>query len=317
MAKNKYFADDGWAVWIDGDDTSTVYFNEWINPKGHSFVDVGIRIRGVQSTRALSVYVPFPVSETEIEDISLLLKEKNILYAIFSAACIIDYKKNRCTSEIAYNGKTIDLVHISETDFEVRPLANGTLITVSLLALQEYLANDEAYFLFRLPHVSLDAIFKPAVSVTDTLARLRDLVTSPLISERYGYSIRINEARMLPAEITRIGAFHRQKLRKSVVTISLSEAYELNDSNCYRIHRLEKDLHQGYAPAEYDCEDVITYQWTQSRETNLHGHFNFYFNISHDSISKTSLLIYVFVIMAIGIVGCAVWDLVKFLLNWI
>ena len=32
--KQRKFADDGWAVWIDGDDTSTVYINDWINPKG-------------------------------------------------------------------------------------------------------------------------------------------------------------------------------------------------------------------------------------------------------------------------------------------
>ena len=29
MAKRqKKFADDGWAVWVDGDDTSTVYIND-------------------------------------------------------------------------------------------------------------------------------------------------------------------------------------------------------------------------------------------------------------------------------------------------
>ena len=36
-----------------------------------------------------------------------------ILQATFSAVCIVDYKKNEHTSEIAYNGKTIDIVHIS------------------------------------------------------------------------------------------------------------------------------------------------------------------------------------------------------------
>ena len=29
--KQKKFADDGWAVWVDGDDTSTVYINNWLN----------------------------------------------------------------------------------------------------------------------------------------------------------------------------------------------------------------------------------------------------------------------------------------------
>ena len=45
MAKKyKKFADDGWAVWIDGDDTSTIYINDWMNPKGKSYVDMAIRV---------------------------------------------------------------------------------------------------------------------------------------------------------------------------------------------------------------------------------------------------------------------------------
>ena len=41
--KQKKFADDGWAVWIDGDDVSTIYINDWLNPKGKSYVDLAVR----------------------------------------------------------------------------------------------------------------------------------------------------------------------------------------------------------------------------------------------------------------------------------
>ena len=46
--KTRKFADDGWGIWIDGDDRSTVYLNEWINPKGKSYVDIAIRIYGAK-----------------------------------------------------------------------------------------------------------------------------------------------------------------------------------------------------------------------------------------------------------------------------
>ena len=59
--KERKFADDGWAVWIDGEDTSTVYINDWLNPKGKSYVDFAVRVRGVKSSKALFVYVPFAV----------------------------------------------------------------------------------------------------------------------------------------------------------------------------------------------------------------------------------------------------------------
>ena len=53
--KHRKFADDGWAVWVDGDDTSTVYINDWINPRGKSYVDLAIRIRGILSSKGLYV----------------------------------------------------------------------------------------------------------------------------------------------------------------------------------------------------------------------------------------------------------------------
>jgi hypothetical protein len=66
--KQRNFADDGWAIWVDGEDTSTVYINDWLNPKGKSFVDIAIRVRGVKASKGLHVYVPFPVSADEIQD---------------------------------------------------------------------------------------------------------------------------------------------------------------------------------------------------------------------------------------------------------
>ena len=51
--KQRKFADDGWAVWIDGDDTSTIYINDWLNPKGKSYVDMAIRIRKIKESKFL------------------------------------------------------------------------------------------------------------------------------------------------------------------------------------------------------------------------------------------------------------------------
>ena len=313
--KQRKFADDGWAVWIDGDDTSTVYINDWLNPKGKSYIDIGVRIRGVKISKALHVYVPFTVSRDEIKDVSLLFNGTKILQATFSSACIVDYKKNEYTSEIAYNGKTVDIVHISTLEYQADRLADGTLISVDLGALQQFLDNDEAYFIWRMPHKSLDEIFKSRVNMGNALARLRDLITTPVVSEKYGYSIRVNESRLLPEEITRIGAFHRQKLKKAVITLSIDENYELNDSGCYRIHRLEENLYEDYLPKEYNREDVITYQWNQSREDNLQGQFNFYYNITKDSISRGSMFLYLVLLMAIAVIGDVLADYVMRLID--
>ena len=309
--KQRKFADDGWALWIDGEDTSTIHINDWLNPKGKSYVDIAIHIRGIKSSKSLNVYVPFPVLNEEIEDVSLSFGDTKILQAIFSAACIVDFKKNQHTSEIAYNGKTVDIVHISTTSFTVEPLSNGTMIRVDLQELQPYLDNDEAYFIWRMPHKSLDDIFKSYVNVGNALERLRDLITTPVVSEKYGYSIRINESRLLPEEITRIGMFHRQKLNKAAITISIDENYELNDSGCYRIRRLEENLYMTYLPSDYQREDVITYQWNQNRADNFQGQFNFYYSITRDSVSKGSMLLYMILLLTVGVIGDAISNAVQ------
>ena len=313
--RQRKFTDDGWAIWIDGDDTSTVYINDWLNPKGKSYVDLAIRIRGIKVSKKLQVYAPFAVSSDEIDDVSLFFNDTKILQATFSAACIVDYKKNQHTSEIAYNGKTVDIVHISTLDYQIAPLAKGTLISIDLTGLQQYIDNDEAYFVWRMPHKSLDNIFRARVDMDNVMTKLRDLITTPVVSEKFGYSIRINEARLLPEEITRIGSFHRQKLKKAVISISIGEDYELNDAGCYRIRRLEKNLYNNFLPKDYNCDDVITYQWNQSREQNLQGQFNFYYSISKSSVSRASMLLYLVLLLSIGIVGNLLSDLVKMLLG--
>ena len=313
--KHRKFADDGWAVWIDGDDISTVYINDWLNPKGKSYIDIAVRIRGVKHSKSLNVYVPFEVTNEEIEDVSLLFKDTKILQATFSAACIVDYKKNEHTSEIAYNGKTVDIVHISTLNFTNKIMSEGTLISIDLERLSPFIDNDEAYFVWRMPHKTLDVIFKPRVNVGNILERLVDLITTPVVSEKYGYSIRINESRLLPEGITRIGVFHRQKLKKAVITISIDENYELNDSGCYRIRRLEENLYKEYLPKNYQGENVITYQWNQNRENNFQGQFNFYYNIIKNSVSKSSMFLYIILILFLGVMGNALFTIFNYLIG--
>ena len=309
--KNKFFADDGWAMWVDGDDVSTIYLNNWLNPKGKSYMDVAVHIRGINETTALNMYFPFAVDKDEIEDISLKFVDENLSRAIFSSMCVIDYKKNKATSEIAYNGKTVDIVHISALEYTVEPISKGALLKVPFEELFKYLDNDEVYFMFRIPHKSITKVFKQRTKVGSFITKTRDLIMSPIVSESYGYSVRINEARLLPKEINSIGAFHRQKLKKAVVTISIADDYEINDVSCYRIRRLEEELYKNFLPKDFDGEDTVTYQWQQNRETNLKGHFNFYLNISRNAISMGSVSIYIVILVILNMVSDMAWDGIK------
>ena len=309
--KQRKFVDDGWAIWTDGDDICTIYLQDWLNPKGKSYVDLAIRIRNVKVSTRMRVYVPFVVSREEIDDVSILFNDTKILQAVFGSACIVDYKKNDFTSEIAYIGKTVDIIHISTLDYQISSLSDGTLIDIDLKPLQSYIDNDEAYFVWRMPHKSLDKLFKSRVGAGNWATQFRDLITSPMLSEKHGYSVRINEPRLLPEEITRVGSFHRQKLKKAVITISISEDYDINDEGCYRIRHFEEELYGEYVPKNYDTDDVISYQWHQNRESNLQGQFNFYYNITKDTISGGSMTIYMILLMLLAVMGEILGDFAK------
>ena len=313
--KQRKFVDDGWAIWTDGDDVCTIYLHDWLNPKGKSYVDLAIRIRQVKASTRLRVYIPFNVTKEEIDDVSLRFHDTKILQAVFGSACIVDYKKNECTSEIAYIGKTVDIVHLSTLDYQLSPASVGSLLDIDLKDVQQYLDNDEAYFVWRMPHKSLDSLFGSRVGAGSVMSRFRDLITSPMLSEKHGYSVRINEPRLLPEEITRVGSFHRQKLKKTVVTISLSEDYDINDEGCYRIRHLEDELYKDYLPAKYKSDDVISYQWHQDRESNLQGQFNFYYNITKDSVNGRTMTVYMILLMLLAVMGEILGDFAKTLLG--
>ena len=56
---------------------------------------------------------------------------------------------------------------------------------------------------------------------------------------------------------------------------------------------------------------MITYQWNQNRDYDLNGHFNFYFSITKDSVSRGSMLLYIAVLLMMGVLGDFVSDTVR------
>lgn len=313
--KQRKFVDDGWAIWTDGDDICTIYLQDWLNPKGNSYVDLAIRIRNVKVNTRMRIYVPFAISKEEIDDVSLLFDDTKILQAVFGFACIVDYKKNEFTSEIAYIGKTVDIIHISTLNYKLQELSDGTLMDIDFTELQNFIDNDEAYFIWRMPHKSLDKLFKSRAGAGSAMSRFRDLITSPVLSEKHGYSVRINEPRLLPEEITRVGSFHRQKIKKAVITLTISEDYDLNDEGCYRIRHLEQELYRRYIPEKYKTDDVISYQWHQNRNSNLQGQFNFYYSITKNSINGRTMTVYMILLMVLAVIGEMLADLVRALID--
>ena len=310
-SKKRRFADDGWALWIDGDDRSTIYLNEWISPKGRNYVDISVRVYGAKETKTVNFFVPFEIERSEITDLSCMLADSLALRALFNTNGKVDSEKTKYTSELRYDNRTVSLINLTNEFIAIKKVSYGTVITVDFEFIKDCITSHEAYMIFRIPHKTLDKIFAPTIDVGSMFDKINSLIQSPIISEKYGYSIRINEARLLPPEINEIKAMQEQRIRKALVTISVGDEYEMNDSTCYRIRRLEADLNRNYAPDGYDCSDVITYQWVEERDSNMKAHYNFYFTMEHNEISKTSMFVYLFMILLTGALGGAIYDLFR------
>ena len=310
-SKKRKFADDGWALWIEGDDRSTIYLNEWINPKGRSYVDVSVRVYGAKKTKTVNFFVPFEVERNEVTDLSYMLADSSALGALFNTNGKVDSEKNKYTSQLSYDNRTVSLVNLTNEFTEIKKVSYGTVITVDFEFIKASITSNEAYLIFRIPHKTLDKIFAPTIDVGSVFERINSSVQSPIISEKYGYSIRINEARLLPPEINEIEELHKQRIRKALVTISLGDEYEINEASCYRIRRLEAELNRNYAPDGYDCSDAITYQWVEERDYNMKSHYTFYFTMEYNKISKLSMLIYLLIVLLIGVIDGAIYDLFK------
>lgn len=168
------------------------------------------------------MYIPFQVEHDELEDISFQLENPKLFRATFYATGLYEPMKNKYTSEIALKGEVIDLVHISLFGYEIQSCDKGAMLSLSISRLQEYLDNDTAYFYFRLPQKSLMKMCEKTDDAKILLRRMRDLISSPMQLEKYGHSVRINEARRLPDTITKQGGFIvRSWIRQSLASASM------------------------------------------------------------------------------------------------
>ena len=280
---------------------------------GRNYVDVSVRVYGAKVTKTVNFFIPFVVERNEITDLSYMLSDGSALRALFNTNGKINSEKTKYTSELSYDNRTVSLINFTDDFTTIKSVSYGTVITVNFEFIKDCITSDEAYIIFRIPHKTLDKIFASTINVVGIFSKIKLLIQSPIISKKYGYSIRINEARLLPPEINAIEVLQEQRIRKALVTISLGDEYDMNESSCYRIRRLEAELNRTYAPEGYDCTDVITYQWVEERTLNMKAHYNFYFTMEHNEISKSSMFFYLIIVLLLGVADGIIYDLLKLL----
>ena len=180
--KKRKFADDGWALWIDGDDRSTIYLNEWINPNGKSYVDISVRVYGAKLTKLVNLFIPFAIEKSEVTDLSYMLADPSALRALFNTNGKVDSEKTKYTSELSYDNRTVSLINLMDEFVAVKNVSYGTVISIDFEFINDCITSDEAYLIFRIPHKTLDVIFAPTIDVGGVFDKINSSVQSPILS---------------------------------------------------------------------------------------------------------------------------------------
>ena len=68
--------------------------------------------------------------------------------------------------------------------------------------------------------------------------------------------------------------------------------------------------YKEYLPKGYPGGEAIAHQWNQSREDNMQGQFHFYYSISKDTISRSSMFLYVMVILMLSVTANFLFEFV-------
>ena len=312
-ADTKRFVDDGWAVWTDENCKTAVYFTEWLNPKGENYVDVGVWIYGLDKPVDMHVFVPFPVEFSDICDLSHVLFTEQGAKAVFNTAFQAEKGASGRCSRFVYDKKTVDLLHVTADTIRLESVGGGSILTARIAENTADFTSDEIYMLIRLPHKNLNELFRAKPHTKLEKDSLKELITSPMVTQRFGYSLGLNEERILPKELSANLKIRAQNIEKSQLTLMIDEDYELNDGSCSRIRHSDGAAYAGYSPKDFEERNFVCYQWKQGRAGEKKSHSNFYVTVQNSFISKKSVLVYGLILMFTSILGSAAYDLIKLL----
>lgn len=308
MLKQKMLINDGFAIWLDGNNKQfDVHINEWMMPLFGNFIEFGIRVYEANHVNKIGLFIPFYITESEIVDLSSSLENEPVARGIFNAYCKITSYSNCPISEIEYKGRKENIIKLSFLKKHIEKCCQGTIIYFDISYVHTILTQNEIYIRFRVPHKSLDVLF------FNKKQNLKSLFESPVIKYQFNYIMKINDIRSLPQEVRCIPELSSQDIKKIVVLISCKEDYDIDDKECYKIRLLEKDLFSSHVPPNFDCNNVITYQWREQSKKN----YVFKFVINNESISKKSLFEYAIIVIVLSAIGSALWQCVSKLIYYI
>lgn len=313
---NIHVADDGYAVWTipvnggNNDAPIDVHINQWVMREKNNirvYVDFGIRVYSAKNVSEICFYLPCDIEMQDIRDLSLLLKDANIARGVFNTNCSIRNNDINGIVELKYNTHDSNIFELPKN---IKKLNNGIIITFDVLTISKKLTKDELYIRFRIPNKKEEEFLAEKSNALDSFARI---LSSPILHEKYLYTIRVNEMRSLPEQIRFNTLVQNQKILKIILTVCANGPFTVDPSTCYKTRVIEKELYKDYVPKSFDLDRCMVNQWMQEKAS--FNHYNFTCIFCKEEVNKRSLLLYAFFVICLSALGGALVELVKILLN--
>lgn len=313
---NFHVADDGYAVWtvpVNGVNVVSpidIHINQWVMMRKNNvgvYVDFGIRVYSAKDVSKICFYTPYTIEVQDIEDLSLFLKNDNIARGVFNTNCSIKFDGINGITELKYNEHDSNVFELPKN---IKKSNDGAIITFDVLSISKKLTKDELYIRFRIPSKKEEKFLDEKSDALDSFARI---LSSPILYEKYLYTIRINEMRSLPAQIRFNTLVQNQKILKIILTVCANGPFTVDPSTCYKTRMIEKELYKDYVPQNFALDRCMVNQWMQEKAS--FNHYNLTCIFCKEEVNKRSLLLYAFFVICLSALGGALVELVKILLN--
>lgn len=298
---------DNFAIILDGTLEKynyDIHINDWVVYPFGSYIDFGIRIYNILSVNSFCMYIPYKINPEEIQDLGPLFGDEKTARVLTNTSAKITTSTASPIIDISYYNITESIIFIKQLNKSVYSCCNGTIIEFFFNNMHSLIKNGNGYIRFRIPHKSLNQVF---------ISKRHDYkfsFDSPIITDKYQHTIKINEFRSLPSEIRQKLSVKKQCIRKGHFFLTMSRNICADSIICENTRPLEEDLLNLYMPPTFKNSDVTVYQWSKRPQKYLF----FSFRCSVSKIQPLSLFIYSIIIIFLSILGNMLWELIKLMI---
>ena len=317
------------AVWCRKNDprkdsqyTLDLHVNLWDLTYESPYIDFGIKIKNFRDLDQICVQIPFYITKSEIEDLSIKLKKESIAYLVFNDDC-----------------KVISDRHFIK--IQLSPESSDNHLLLYVLEDNNYIIlnnqdGSETYIYFSFQNIINNAKYKECNNIyirfrinsekikDELFCRIKDknIYFESAIIKHDILDFKINKIRNISegsidrfrTEQYELASFNKIHL---LVMESSEKEISLYSSPFHECRRLENGwieyLREGKQTKTKKCHDIIAYHWKKSPESE-NGTIKEYSNMIKISGSVSSwriITIYVIIVLIIGISGSLIANFIN------